>query len=208
VKTSRLAKLMRVPRRVNDDWIHDVNTAMRAIEDCLFTMKLLASSLAQPPGAEVRAIRTKAWEELRGVRDASLLQFRKDWYYDLVCTPSMRRVYRRMRPFDKVCASRSVLICKNEALAEEGIPDTLGEMKAAGKLMRLNSDCAVFYTTHGAVDVWIGQVDWRNLPVEFPKIGRLGPDYFLFLDVNRRFRCPSFASAYSALPARKASSKE
>lgn len=194
---------------VNDDWIHDVNTAMRAIEDALFTRhKLVHDLIPIPKDPRVKAQRDRDVEEVHHVKDNTVLNYRRKWYYDLVVTASHLRVHRRRFPFDRRSDGKAVLVKKSEELVEEGQPESMEDIVVpplSSAIARMNSDALMFFlsaskpTDDFVSKVWVGNLSWRTLPSVdgAPKIGRLpAQEVYVLFAKGKTYSATSFVSAW------------
>lgn len=205
-----------LPVKCNDLYVHDVNTATRAIDDALYTRRMY-KDLEDVPKIPLNRLRNRLFEEAKDVREASVVTFRREFYQKMVTTASYRRVHKRANPFDKRPAARAVLVKKNEMLGSICVPTSFLDMvtpkasttpnEIVAADMRMDGDAMLFFSSAAVPNgdyvssIWIGDLDWRMEIKDFPKIGRLAAEqkFVVFCPNGEKRLATSFCAAFAYL---------
>lgn len=204
--------------RASDAFVKDMNGALGAMDDALFTMWYVrrAFSVREADWCDLTPLRSRVLRELTGIKPESAMQHRREWVQNLMVTSNMRATHCRVHLHDRRPTSRSVLVKKHESLAFVCVPASLEDMLVPPPVsdgrrgavdIRINGDAALFYSSASVSrgdfvrDMWLGNVDWRSIPAprgSEPRIGRLVAEqkYALFVGAEC-WRADSFAAAFA-----------
>ena len=148
------------------DFIFEVNTILTGMDKVI--MKFESRVYHKPPVEVVGTRRKIHIDELRQhiykkclmLTESTIVEDRRLFYQDMVCTDSYRRIYKRRYAHDIKCSSRAVLVnTKHPDLVDEYLVTSIADMKerkvgvpreVAEVLVRINGD-SLFFT-------WSGQI--------------------------------------------------
>lgn len=149
---------------VTYEFIFEINTILTGMDNVI--MKYESRVYHEPPievvgkrkKVHVDELRQHIYKKCLMLTESTVVEDRRIFYQDMVCTESFRRIYRRRYPHDIKCASRAVLVnTKNSDLADEHLVKSIADMKervigvpkeVAEGIVRVNGD-SMFFTWSG-----------------------------------------------------------
>lgn len=206
--------MIEYPHRVTDEFVCDMNTAFRAMDEALFVRWKLGE-VPVAPKPDMRELRNHVFREFAEVREQTAVNFRREWIQKLLVTPSYVSVHIRWNPHDIRPTSRSVLVKKRDELAYISVPGSIMDIitpppKTEGVRgmvdMRMNTDAVVCYQSASVSNQdFVSKLLLGNLSVDFVcgppptevKIGRLLAEqkWILFSGTGQKWKVDSLAAA-------------
>lgn len=213
VLSKDVEEIIEFPHRVTDEFVCDMNSAFRAMDEALFVRWKLGP-LPTPPRPDMRELRNNVFREFAEVRELTAVNFRREWIQKLLVTPSYVSVHMRWHPHDQRPTARSVLVQKRDHLTCISVPASIMDIitpppRTEGRTgmvdMRMNTDAVVCYQSASVPNQdFVGRMNMGTVGVEFVcgppptevKVGwfRAEQKWILFAG-ERRWKVDSLAAA-------------